>query len=76
MCVVCHVKGPMLFVLRMLEGCSGMVGLAVVVFAVCCWLGCMVLEYLVSDGADCSCVVVLEGVVDLSILVLAVKVIF
>ena len=60
----------------MLEGCSGMVGLAVVVFAVCCWLCCMVLEYLVSNGADCSWVVVLEGVVDVSILVLAVKVIF
>ena len=50
--------------------------LAVVVFAVCCWLCCMVLEYLVSNGADCSQVVVLEGVVDVSILVLAVKVIF
>ena len=53
-----------------------MVGLAVVVFAVCCWLCCMVLEYLVSNGTYCSWVVVLEGVVDLSILVLAVKVIF
>ena len=36
----------------------------------------MVLEYLVSNGADCSWVVVLEGVVDVNILVLAVKVIF
>ena len=36
----------------------------------------MVLEYLVSNGVDCSWVVVLEGVVDLSILVLAIKVIF
>ena len=36
----------------------------------------MVLEYLVSNGADCSWVVVREGVVDLSILVLAIKVIF
>ena len=36
----------------------------------------MVLEYLVSNGADCSWVVVLEGVVDLSTLVLAIKVIF
>ena len=60
----------------MLEGCSGMVGLAVVVFTVCCWLGCMVLGYLVSNGADCSRVVVLEGMVNVSILVLAVKVIF
>ena len=60
----------------MLEGCSGMVGLAVVVFDVCCWLCCMVLQYFVSSGADCSWVVVLEGVVDMSILVLAVKVIF
>ena len=60
----------------MLEGCSGMVGLAVVVFAVCCWLCCMVLEYLVSNGSDCSWVVVLGGVVDVSMLVLAVKVIF
>ena len=34
------------------------------------------MEYLVSNGADCSQVVVLEGVVDVSILVLAVKVIF
>ena len=59
----------------MLEGCSGMVGLAVVVFTVYCWLCCMVLEYLVSNGANCSQVVVLGGVVDVSILVLAVKVI-
>ena len=58
------------------KGCGGMVWLAVVVFAVCSWLCCMVLEYLVSNGADCSRVVVLEGVVDVSILVLAVKVIF
>ena len=36
----------------------------------------MVLEYLVSNGSDCSRVMVLEGVVDVSILVLAVKVIF
>ena len=50
-----------------------MVGLAVVVFAVCCWLDCMVLEYLVSNGADCTWVVVLEGVVDVSILVFGSK---
>ena len=41
-----------------------MVSLAVVVFTVCCWLCCMVLEYLVSNGTDCSWVVVLESVVD------------
>ena len=60
----------------MLEDCSGIVGLAVVVFTVCCWLCHMVLEYLVSNGADCSQVVVLEGIVDVSVLVLEVKVIF
>ena len=53
-----------------------MVGLAIVVFTVCCSLCCMVLEYLVSNGADCSWVVILEGVADMSMLVLAVKVIF
>ena len=63
----------------MLEGCSDMVGLVVVVFAFCCWLSCMVLEYLVSNGSDCSQVNVLEGIVDVNMLVgvvLAVQVIF
>ena len=60
----------------MLEECSGIVRLAVVGFIVCCWLCYMVLEYLVSNGSDCSQVMVLEDIVDMSILVLAVRVIF
>ena len=52
-----------------LEGCSDMVELVGVVFAVCCWLSCMVLEYLVSNGSDCSWVEVLEGVADVSMLI-------
>ena len=47
----------------MLEGCSGMVELVVGVVTVCCLLCCMVLEYLVSNGFDCSWVMVLEGIV-------------
>ena len=53
----------------MQEGCSGMVGLVVVVFTVCSWVCCMVLKYLVSSGLDGSWVMVLEGTVDVNILV-------
>ena len=52
-----------------LEGCSDMVELVVVVFPVCCWLSCMVLQYLVSNGSDCSRVDVLGGVADMNMLV-------